>query len=124
MLTAIACLSSASLLAVPNGYSINSDSPSAEADSLYIIDPAGQVAAEVDRELRRLEGMGQSAPEAHVIRKYLEWIAEMPWETRAANKDDLNEVERVLEEDHEGLEEVKKRILEHMAVLKLNGEAL
>jgi ATP-dependent Lon protease len=74
-----------------------------------------------DKELRRLEGMPPQGMEYNVIRTYLEWIADLPWNTRAAVKDDLAEVQKKLDEDHFGLADVKKRILEHMAVLKLSG---
>ena len=74
-----------------------------------------------DKELRRLEAMPPQGMEHNVIRTYLEWIADLPWNTRAAVKDDLTEVQKKLDEDHFGLTDVKKRILEHMAVLKLSG---
>lgn len=74
----------------------------------------------VDRELRRLEGAGQS-PEAHVIRNYLDWIGDLPWDKRAAVKDELDPIQEKLEQDHYGLGDIKKRILEHMAVAKLTG---
>ncbi len=77
----------------------------------------------VDRELRRLEQVGPNQAEANVIRTYLEWIADLPWMVRAEAKTDLVAVEEKLEADHFGLDDVKRRILEHMAVLKLNGTA-
>ena len=73
-----------------------------------------------DRELRRLEAIGPQQAEANVIRNYLEWIADLPWNTRADAHDDLDAVSRALDADHHGLAEVKKRILEHMAVLRLS----
>jgi ATP-dependent Lon protease len=77
----------------------------------------------VERELSRLESMGAQSPDANLTRKYLELIAELPWSERAPASDDLTAVEQVLEDDHFGLEEPKRRILEHMAVLKLSGRA-
>jgi ATP-dependent Lon protease len=74
-----------------------------------------------DRELRRLEASGGQGPESNVIRNYLEWIAELPWSKRAEAQDDLERIAQQLEADHYGLEDVKKRILEHMAVHKLSG---
>jgi ATP-dependent Lon protease len=76
-----------------------------------------------DRELRRLESMGGQGPEVHVIRTYLEWLADMPWNRAAEASTDLDRVATVLDEDHYGLEDVKQRILEHMAVLKLSGKS-
>ncbi len=75
-----------------------------------------------DRELRRIEAMQPQQAEYNVIRTYLEWIADLPWSARADAKDDLEAVEKKLEEDHFGLDDVKKRIVEHMAVLKLKGD--
>ncbi len=74
-----------------------------------------------DRELGRLEAMNEQGPEANVIRTYLEWIADLPWAHRASVSDDLNRVSDQLEDDHFGLGDVKKRILEHLAVMKLSG---
>ncbi|MEZ4443326.1 MAG: endopeptidase La [Polyangiaceae bacterium] len=70
----------------------------------------------VDRELKRLDGQG---PEAQVRRRYLELIAELPWSSRAEARQDIDAVARALDADHHGLDDVKQRILEHMAVLAL-----
>ncbi|MGK0360604.1 MAG: ATP-dependent Lon protease [Bradymonadia bacterium] len=74
----------------------------------------------VDRELSRLSTAGQS-PEANVIRNYLELIADLPWDERAEVTTDLDAVAEQLDADHFGLEDVKQRLLEHLAVLKLSG---
>jgi len=76
-----------------------------------------------DREFQRLEGMSAQAPEANVIRTWLELIADLPWSAKAEARDDPDAVARKLDEDHHGLADVKKRILEHMAVLKLTGRS-
>jgi ATP-dependent Lon protease len=73
----------------------------------------------VDRELRRLKQA--QGPEANVIRNYLETIAALPWTARAEVKDDIDAISAKLDADHSGLEDVKKRVLEHMAVHKLSG---
>ena len=75
----------------------------------------------VDRELRRLESMNGQGAETHVIRNYLELIADLPWNKRAESTIDLDKISDKLESDHAGLEDIKKRILEHVAVLKLSG---
>jgi ATP-dependent Lon protease len=92
-------------------------------DKLMAADLPEEVRTVVDRELRRLEQVGPNQAEGNVIRTYLEWIADMPWNVRADTKSELSAVEEKLESDHFGLEDVKRRILEHMAVLKLNGTA-
>lgn len=75
-----------------------------------------------DRELQRLSALSPQQAEYNVIRTYLEWIADLPWSKQAEAKQDLDAIEQKLEEDHYGLADVKKRILEHMAVLKLTGK--
>ncbi|MEO1171816.1 MAG: endopeptidase La, partial [Myxococcota bacterium] len=75
----------------------------------------------VDRELSRLSSINPAQAEYGVIRNYLELIASLPWSKRAEVKDDLNAVEEQLNADHHGLEKVKKRILEHLAVRKMTG---
>ena len=79
---------------------------------------------EVDRELRRLRRFGREAMEAQVIRTFLETVAELPWSERSQEQLDLPEATRILDEDHYGLDEVKDRILEFLAVRQLRHEAL
>jgi ATP-dependent Lon protease len=74
----------------------------------------------VDRELRRLKSSGQSA-EGNVIRTYLELIAALPWNERADATVDVRAIGEKLDDDHLGLDDVKRRILEHMAVQQLSG---
>jgi ATP-dependent Lon protease len=76
-----------------------------------------------DRELKRLEAMNGAGAEVHVIRNYLELIADLPWSKRSNAEIDLDKIAAQLEADHYGLEDIKKRILEHVAVLKLATEA-
>src|SRR5215216_5981119 len=80
--------------------------------------------AEVERELGRLERSGRESMEAQVIRTYLEWIAELPWNTRSDDQLDLKHAETVLEEDHYGLKDVKDRVLEFLAVRQLRASQL
>src|SRR4051812_8256828 len=80
--------------------------------------------AEVERELGRLERAGRESMEAQVIRTYLEWIAELPWNNRSDDQLDLSHAARVLEEDHYGLKDVKDRVLEFLAVRQLRAQQL
>ncbi len=75
----------------------------------------------VNRELERLRRMNPSAPEASVIRTYLDWILALPWEAETRDNLDVARAAGVLEDEHYGLEEVKERILDHIAVLSLVG---
>ena len=74
---------------------------------------------EVDRELGRLERASKDSMEAQVIRTFLEWIAELPWNARSDDSLDTVRAEQVLEEDHYGLRDVKERVLEFLAVRQL-----
>ena len=81
-----------------------------------------EVRAEADRELKRLQRLPPAAPDYHVIRTYLEFILELPWLKSSEDKLDLAEARRILDEDHYGLEDVKERILEFLAVIKLRPD--
>jgi ATP-dependent Lon protease len=78
------------------------------------------VRKEAERELRRLERLPAAAPDYHVIRTYLEWILDLPWNAGTEDNLDLNRARVVLDEDHYDLDDIKERILEHLAVIKLN----
>jgi ATP-dependent Lon protease len=75
-------------------------------------------------ELKRLERVGNHAAEASVIRTYLEWLIELPWDRMTEDNLDLTHVREVLEADHFGLEDVKDRIVEYVAVRKLAGQKM
>jgi ATP-dependent Lon protease len=81
-----------------------------------------EVRAEADRELKRLERLPPAAPDYHVIRTYLDFVLELPWRKSSEDKLDLPEARRILDEDHYGLEDVKERILEFLAVIKLRPD--
>jgi len=81
-----------------------------------------EVRTEADRELKRLQRLPSAAPDYHVIRTYLEFILELPWLKSSEDKLDLAEARRILDEDHYGLEDVKERILEFLAVIKLRPD--
>jgi ATP-dependent Lon protease len=81
-----------------------------------------EVRAEADRELKRLQRLPPAAPDYHVIRTYLEFILELPWLKSSEDKLELAEARRILDEDHYGLEDVKERILEFLAVIKLRPD--
>ena len=77
---------------------------------------------EVERELKRLERTSPQSAEYQVIRTFLEWVTELPWGDRTDEKLDLKMASDILEEDHYGLEDVKDRVLEFLAVRKLQME--
>ncbi len=80
-----------------------------------------EVHTRATEELKRLERQGQQSAEASVIRTYLEWLIEIPWNDLTEDNLDTNHVREVLDEDHYGLKDVKDRIVEYVAVRKLAG---
>ncbi len=80
------------------------------------------VSKALEKEFTRLERTPTSAPNYGVIHNYVEWILDLPWNEYSEDKLDLKYARTVLEEDHYGLEKVKKRILEYLAVLKLKND--
>jgi ATP-dependent Lon protease len=103
------------------------DGEKAEAEQLRerleTADLPEEVRKEAERELRRMEQLPQAAPDYHVIRTYLEYVLELPWKKSSEEKLDLNEARRILDEDHYGLEDIKERILESLAVVKLRPDS-
>ena len=81
------------------------------------------VRKEASRELSRLERLPTAAPDYQITRSYLELILELPWRKSTEDNLDLRNARQVLDEDHHGLKDVKDRIIEHLAVLKLNPTA-
>ena len=79
-----------------------------------------KVEAESLRELDRLSKIPPASPEYSVLRTYLDWICELPWSIQTKDRLDINKAQRVLNADHYNLSKVKKRILEFLAVRKLN----
>jgi ATP-dependent Lon protease len=103
------------------------DESAAEAnelrEQLAEINLPEEVRKQVERELGRLENLPPAAAEHGVIRTYLEWIASLPWDRSTEDNLDLQHARKVLDEDHYGLEQVKERILEFLAVRRLNPDA-
>ena len=79
------------------------------------------VAERANKELQRLEYQGQQSAEASVIRTYLEWLVELPWSKATEDNLDIHHVREILDADHYGLNDVKERIVEYVAVRKLAG---
>jgi ATP-dependent Lon protease len=93
-------------------------------EKLEKLDLSKEARQEVERELGRLERSGRESMEAQVIRTYLEWIAELPWNNRSDDNLDLSHAQTVLDEDHYGLPDVKDRVLEFLAVRQLRAQQM
>jgi ATP-dependent Lon protease len=100
------------------------DGASEEIDRLTELIAKASMPADTEaharKELARLQRMGDNSGEAPMLRTYLEWMAELPWAEPPPSTIDLDAARAILEADHHGLAEVKRRIVEYLAVLKLN----
>lgn len=92
-------------------------------EQIAALDLPETVAIQTDRELRRLESIPQASAEHGIIRTYLEWIVSLPWDVRTHDDLDLAHARSILDEDHHGLDKVKDRILEFLAVRQLKPDA-
>jgi ATP-dependent Lon protease len=104
---------------------LGEDDASASVDYREKIAAAGMpeaVRQQAERELSRLERLGDSNAESATIRTYLDWLLAVPWSRRSEERLDPRYAREVLDADHEGLDEVKKRITEYLAVRKLRAE--
>jgi ATP-dependent Lon protease len=81
-----------------------------------------EVEEQARKELKRLQRMSESSPEHGMVRNYLDWLVALPWGRADAEDIDIERARTVLDEDHYGLEKVKRRILEYLAVRKLNPQ--
>jgi len=95
------------------------------ADLAKAVENAGmpeEVIAQAKKELKRLERMPDSSAEYSMVRTYLDWLIELPWKTPEPQAIDIAQARRILDEDHYGLEKIKRRIIEFLAVRKLAPE--
>ena len=81
-----------------------------------------EVANKATKELNRLSKMASTSPDAAVIRNYLDWLCDVPWSKESVDNKDLTLARQILDEDHYGLEKIKDRIVEYLAVMQLTGK--
>jgi ATP-dependent Lon protease len=84
---------------------------------LAALDVSDDVREKTEKEIARMEKLSLGSPELGVIRTYVEWILDLPWNKYTEDNLDLNHARRILDEDHYGLEKVKDRIIEYIAVM-------
>ena len=82
-----------------------------------------EVAEEAERQVGRLERMHPDAAETATLRNYLDWMVGLPWAKSTKDNLDLKKAQKILDEDHYGLEKIKERIIEHLAVRKLKKDS-
>jgi ATP-dependent Lon protease len=102
------------------------DEPGAEIEDLYAKLDANEypdpVRAKAEEEIRKLSRMHPFSAESGVVRTYLDWLLALPWKIRTEDRTNFKKVQSILDADHYGLEKPKKRILEHLAVIRLAGK--
>ncbi len=91
---------------------------------IHEMDAPEYVKSQALHEVKRLAQQGMNSPEAGVIRTYLDWLTSLPWGEETHAEISITEAQKVLDEDHYGLEKVKERILEYLAVRKLAGNKM
>jgi ATP-dependent Lon protease len=99
------------------------EAPTEVAELEAAVEKAGmpeEAKTHAQKELKRLKRMPEAAPEYSMLVTYLEWLTEMPWSSSTEDRIDIAEARRILDEEHYGLEKIKRRILEYLAVRKLN----
>jgi len=105
---------------------LGEEGPGPEFDEIAQAIETAQMPAEVEKdarkELKRLQGMPESSAEYSMVRTYLDWLTSLPWSALDAEGIDIARARQILDEDHYGLEKIKRRILEYLAVRKLNPE--
>jgi ATP-dependent Lon protease len=105
---------------------LGEEGPGPEFDEIaQAIEAAGmpaEVEKEARKELKRLQNMPESSAEYSMVRTYLDWFTALPWSALDAEEIDIARARQILDEDHYGLEKIKRRILEYLAVRKLNPE--
>ncbi|WP_419167869.1 endopeptidase La [Candidatus Palauibacter sp.] len=104
------------------GEDIDSQEANDLRERIEALELPAEARQEVDRELRRLERLPRESAEAQVVRTYLEIVADLPWSETTEEQLDIARAEEVLERDHYGLRDVKDRVLDFLAVRKLQGQ--
>lgn len=90
-------------------------------EALENIKANDKVKNRIKDEIRRLESLSMVSPEVSVVRNYIDWLLSLPWEEETIDNDDLKKAREVLDKSHNGLEEVKQRIIEYLAVKQMKG---
>lgn len=101
------------------------EEPKELTELAHAIEAAGMpedVEKQVRKEFKKLKGMSEAGGEYAMLRTYIDWMVGLPWTVTGADRIDIGEARRILDEDHFGLDKIKRRILEYLAVRKLNPE--
>ncbi len=90
-------------------------------EKIEILDAPKSIIERLNSELKRYEGLLATSPESNIVRNYIEWLLSLPWNITTVDNEDLKEVRKKLDESHYGLEKVKLRIIEYLAVKQMTN---
>ena len=101
--------------------SIKEDSNDELKEKIEKLDAPTKIKNRLETELRRYESLSNTSPEVNVVRNYIDWLLELPWKEETIDNDDLDDVKEKLDKSHDGLEKVKRRIIEYLAVKQMTN---
>ena len=90
-------------------------------EKLNVLDAPKHIKDRLNNEIRKLDSLTNLSPEINVVRTYIDWLFDLPWNSVTTDNDDLRDVKKKFDESHYGLEKVKERIIEYLAVKKVKG---
>lgn len=90
-------------------------------EKLNALDAPKHIKDRLNNEIRKLDSLTNLSPEINVVRTYIDWLFDLPWNSVTTDNDDLRDVKKKFDESHYGLEKVKERIIEYLAVKKVKG---
>jgi len=90
-------------------------------NKLESINVPSKVRKRIEEEIRRFESLSQLSPEVNIVRNYIDWLLNLPWDIETIDNDDLKSAREILDKSHNGLEIVKDRIVEYLAVKQMKG---
>ncbi len=104
-----------------NEKSVKEDEISYLYEKLEELKANDKIKDRIKSEIRRLESLSMVSPEVSVVRNYIDWLLSLPWEEETIDNDNLKEARQILDDSHNGLENVKERIIEYLAVKQMKG---
>ena len=90
-------------------------------EKLNVLDAPKHIKDRLNNEIRKLDSLTNLSPEINIVRTYIDWLFDLPWNSVTTDNDDLRDVKKKFDESHYGLEKVKERIIEYLAVKKVKG---
>ena len=101
--------------------SLKDDTITELKDKIDLLKSNNKVKERLNNELKRYENLPNTSPEINVVRNYIDWLLDLPWANETIDNDDLEDVKQKLDKSHDGLEKVKRRIIEYLAVKQMTN---